>query len=44
MSFSMETKKENKLSFLEVEIAGTQGQFTTTVYRKPIFLVAYIVT
>ena len=44
MSFSMETKKENKLSFLEVEIAGTQGKFTTAVYRKPIFLVARIVT
>ena len=42
MSFSMETKKENKLSFLEVEITCSQGKFTTTVNRKPTFLVAYI--
>ena len=37
MSFSMETEKENKLSFLDVEIISKQGKFTTTVYRKPTF-------
>ena len=37
MSFSMETEKENKLSFLDVEVICEQGKFTTTVYRKPTF-------
>ena len=32
MSFSMETEKENKLSFLDVEVIRKQGKFTTTVY------------
>ena len=35
MSFSMETEKENKLSFLDVEVIREQGKFTTTIYRKP---------
>ena len=30
----METEKENKLSFLEIEIIREQGKFTTTVYRN----------
>ena len=33
----METEKENKLFFLDVEVIREQGKFTTTVYRKPIF-------
>ena len=37
MSFSMETEKENKLSFLDVEVIREQGKFTTTVYGKPTF-------
>ena len=37
MSFSMETEKETKLSFLYVEIIRQQGKFTTTIYRKPTF-------
>ena len=44
MSFSMETGKENKLSFLEdklsfldIKIIRKQGKFTTTVYRKHTF-------
>ena len=37
MSFSMETKKGNKLSFLDVEVIREQGKFTTTIYRKPTF-------
>ena len=41
MSFSMETEKENKLSFLGVEVIREQGKFTTTVYRKPTFSGVY---
>ena len=37
MSFSMRTEKENKLSFLDVEIMRQKGKFTTTIYRKPTF-------
>ena len=37
MSFSMETEKENKLLFLDVEIIPEQGKFTTTIYRNPTF-------
>ena len=42
MSFSMETEKENKLSFLDVEIIREQGKFTTTIYRKPNFSGVYL--
>ena len=41
MSFSMETEKENKLSFLDVEVIREQGKFTTTIYRKPTFSGVY---
>ena len=41
MSFSMETEKENKLSFLDVEVIREQGKFTTIVYRKPTFSGVY---
>ena len=41
ISFSMETEKENKLSFLDVEIIREQGKFTTTIYRKPTFSGVY---
>ena len=41
MQFSMETEKENKLSFLGVEIICKQGKFITTVYRKPTFSGVY---
>ena len=37
MSFSMETEKENKLSFLDVEIIREQGKFIGTIYRKATF-------
>ena len=37
MSFAMETEKENKLSFIDVEVIRKQGKFTTTIYRKPTF-------
>ena len=37
----METEKENKLSFLDVEVIREQGKFTTTVFRKPTFSGVY---
>ena len=37
ISFSMETEKENKLSFLDVDITREQGKSTTTIYRKTTF-------
>ena len=33
----METEKENKLSFLDVEVIRKKGKFTTKIYRKPTF-------
>ena len=41
MSFSMETEKENKLSFLDVEIIREQDKLTATFYRKPTFSGVY---
>ena len=41
MLVSMETEKENKLSFLDVEIIHKQGKFTTTAYRKLTFSGVY---
>ena len=41
MSFSIETEKENKSSFLDVEVIREQGKFTTTIYRKPTFSSVY---
>ena len=41
MSFSMETEKENKLSFLNVKIICEQGKFATTIYRNPTFSGVY---
>ena len=37
MSFSAEIEKENKFSFLDVNVIREQGKFTTTIYRKPTF-------
>ena len=37
MSFCVDTEKENKLFFLDVEIILKQGKSTPTVYRKLIF-------
>ena len=37
----METEKEKKLSFLDVEFIREQGKFTITVYRKPTFSGVY---
>ena len=41
MLFSMETEKENKLSFLVVEVIPEKDKFATTVYRKPTFSSVY---
>ena len=41
MSFSMKTEKENKLSFLDIEIIGEKGKFTTKVYQKTTFSGVY---
>ena len=41
MSFSMETEKENKLSFFDVEVIREKGKCITTIYRKPTFSGVY---
>ena len=41
MSFSMGTEKQNKFSFLDVEVIREQGKFSTTIYRKPTFSGVY---
>ena len=41
MSFSMGTERQNKLSFLNVEVIREQGKFSTTIYRKPTFSGVY---
>ena len=41
MLFSMETEKENKLPFLDIEITRELVKFTTAVYRKPTFTGVY---
>ena len=41
MSFSVETEKENKFAFLDVEFIREQGKFTTKIYRKPSFSGVY---
>ena len=41
MSFSMETEKEDKLSFPDVKIIREQGKFITAIYRKPTFSGVY---
>ena len=41
MSLSMETERENKLFFLDVEVICEKGKFTTTIYQKPSFSGVY---
>ena len=41
MSFSMETERQNKFSFPDIEVFCKQGKFTTTIYRKPTFSGVY---
>ena len=42
MLLSMETEKQNKSSFLNIEVICKQGKFSTTIYLKPIFSSMYI--
>ena len=41
MSFSMETERQNKFSFFDIEVIRKQGKFSTTVYRKSTFSGVY---
>ena len=41
MSFFLESEKENKLSFLDLEFICKQGKFTATFYRKSTFSGTY---
>ena len=41
MSFSMETERQNKFSFLDIEVIREQGKFSTRIYRKPTFIGVY---
>ena len=41
MSYSVETEKENKPFFFDVEITCKQGKFATTVYPEPTFSGVY---
>ena len=41
MSFSFEQEKNEKLSFLDIEVSREKGKFVTTVYRKPTFSGVY---
>ena len=42
MSFSFEQEKNEKLSFLDIEVSREKRKFLTTVYRKPTFSGVYI--
>ena len=37
ISLTMENEKDNRMSFLDVNILGEKDKFTTSVYRKPTF-------
>ena len=41
MSFTIESEKQNRMSFLDVQISREDKTFTTSVYRKPIFSGVY---
>ena len=41
MSFTIEREKQNRMSFLDIEIIREDKTFTTFVYRKPIFSGVY---
>ena len=41
ISFSFEQEKNEKLSFLDIEVSQEKGKFVTTVYRKSTFSGAY---
>ena len=37
ISFTIENEKDNRMSFLDVNIIREKDKFTTSVYRKPTF-------
>ena len=41
MSFAIENKKQNRMSFLDLQIILRDKKFTTSFYRKPTFSVVY---
>ena len=41
MSFAIESEKQNRMSFLDVQIIREDKTFTTSVYRKPTFSRVY---
>ena len=41
MSFSMQTERQNKFSFLDIEVIREQGKFSTTINRKRTFSGVY---
>ena len=41
ISFSIETERQTKFSFLDIEVIREQGKFTTTIYRKTTFSGVY---
>ena len=41
MSFTIEIKKQNRMSFLEVQVIREDKTFATSVYRKPTFIGVY---
>ena len=42
MSFTIESEKEKKMSFIDVQIISDNKTFTTSGYRKPTFSEVYI--
>ena len=41
MSFTIESEKQNRIFFFDVQIIREDKTFTTSVYRKPTFSGAY---
>ena len=41
MSFFMDTERQNKFSFLDIEVICELGKFSTAIYRKPTFSGVY---
>ena len=41
MSFTLESEKQNRMSFLDVQISREDKTFTTSAYRKPSFSGVY---
>ena len=37
MSFTIESEKQSRMSFLDIQVIRDDKAFTTSVYRKPTF-------